>query len=246
MPAEPLAPDPAPLPWRQRGAPLLLGHRGAPRQALENSRAALDAALDAWLDGVETDLQRAKDGALLLHHDPHLAGGESIAALSEAEVLRLAPETIGLAQLRELLEQRPEALVNLEVKTDAPHGDARAAELAVQLQAWPAALRERLWLSSFDPLLLLRLAEAEVPVPLAFLASQASALRLLPCLPVAAVHPHHSLVTAERLRGWHEAGLAVFAWTVNSLELAAELLELGVDGLIGDEPSVLLTAAGRA
>ncbi len=231
-------------PWSRR-TPLLLGHRGAPRAEPENGLASLRAALEAGLDGVETDLQRARDGALLLHHDPRLGSGETIAELTEAEVKDLAPDVIGLAQLRELLEQHEGAVANLEVKTDAPHGDARASELAVQLLSWPAPVLARLWVSSFDPLLLLRLAEAEAPVPLAFLAQDATALQLLPSLPVAAVHPHHSLVTGERVRAWREAELAVFPWTVNAAELAEELLELGVDGLIGDEPRVLLEAAGR-
>ncbi len=44
----------APLPWRDR-APLLLGHRGAPRLAHENTLASFRAALLAGLDGLETD-----------------------------------------------------------------------------------------------------------------------------------------------------------------------------------------------
>lgn len=238
-------PNPAALPWGLRNAPLLLGHRGAPHVARENSRAALLAALDAGLDGLETDLQRTRDGALVLSHDPHLPGGGLISEMTEAELTRQAPETIGLAQLRELLGQRENALVNLEVKTDAPFGDARATELVAQLQSWPEPLRRRLWLSSFDPLLLLQLHDAQAPVPIAFLAYEASALRLLESLPVVAVHPHHSLITAERMREWRARELAVFTWTVNEPELAETLLALGVDGLIGDEPRVLLEAAGR-
>ena len=105
----------------------------------------------------------------------------------------------------------------------------------------------RVWVSSFDPLELLRLAEHGVRVPLAFLAFEASALALLPSLPVAAVHPHHSLVSRELVGVWHAAGLAVFAWTVNDEEAVRSMLQAGVDGLIGDEPQVLLDAlAGLA
>ena len=101
-----------------------------------------------------------------------------------------------------------------------------------------------MWISSFDPRELLRLAERGVAAPLAFLAYEASALALLPSLPVAAVHPHHTLVTPERVSEWHAAGLAVFVWTVNEEPLARRLLEDGVDGLIGDYPEVLLGARG--
>lgn len=225
---------------------MLLGHRGAPRAARENSLAALEAALHAGLDGFETDLQRTRDGVLVLNHDPVVGNDQLICRLTASEARRIAPLLVDLSGLEQLLTLHPTAVVNLEVKTDAPFGDQRAAELVAALARWPRGLRDRLWLSSFDPLLLLRLADLGAPVPLGFLVGEASAFRLLPSLPVVAVHPHFSLVTADRMREWRDAGLSVFCWTVNSLEVAAILLALGVDGLIGDDPALLLQAAGRS
>lgn len=229
-----------------QGGPLLLGHRGAPRAAPENSMAALEGSLHAGLDGFETDLQRTRDGVLVLNHDPVLGDDRLICRLTAAEARRIAPLLIDLSGLEELLRRHQTAVVNLEVKTDAPFGDERAAELVTALAQWPAGLRQRLWLSSFDPLLLLRLAELGAPVPLGYLVGDASAFALLPSLPVVAVHPHFSLVTSEHMREWREAGLKVFCWTVNSVALAQSLLALGVDGLIGDDPALLLQAAGRS
>lgn len=214
--------------------------------APENTLASFTAALEAGLDGLETDLQRAADGALVVNHDPYLDHddpvGTFIARLDLAEVRRQRPDVPTLADLRHLLEQRPAAVVNLELKTDAQFGDGRVQELAAELTAWPANVTRRLWISTFDPLQLLRLAEVGVPVPLAFLAFHASALALLPSLPVRAVHPHHSLVTPERVIEWRASGLAVFVWTVNDGALAERLLALRVDGLIGDHPALLLAA----
>lgn len=235
-----------PLPWSTFGRPLLLGHRGAPNEARENTVPAFEAAVGAKLDGVETDVQRSADGALLLHHDPYLQDGEIIGLASEAELRRADPELMDLAGLLSFMSRHDDAVVNLEVKTNAPFGDARATELAAALRGWPADALARLWLSTFDPLLLLELHEASAPVPLAFLVSKSSALRLLPSLPMVAVHPHRSLVTPARMAEWKGAGLAVFCWTVNEAAHAEELLEAGVDGLIGDHPGVLLEAARLA
>lgn len=239
------------FPWQsQRGSPrdgpLLLGHRGAPRAAPENSLAALEGALHAGLDGFETDLQRTHDGVLVLNHDPVVGDDQLICRLTAEEARRIAPLLVDLAGLEQLLTRHPTAVVNLEVKTDAPFGDARAAELVNALTEWPRGLRYRLWLSSFDPLLLLRLSDLGVPVPLGYLVGEASAFGLLPSLPVVAVHPHYSLVTDEHMLEWRDAGLSVFCWTVNSLEVAESLLALGVDGLIGDDPALLRQAAGRS
>ncbi|MDG1050719.1 MAG: glycerophosphodiester phosphodiesterase family protein [Planctomycetota bacterium] len=54
------------------GPPLLLGHRGAPREAPENTLAALRRALEAGLDGVEYDVRACGSGDLVLFHDARM------------------------------------------------------------------------------------------------------------------------------------------------------------------------------
>lgn len=49
--------------------PLVLGHRGAPREAPENTLASLRRALELGLDGVEYDVRACGSGDLVLFHD---------------------------------------------------------------------------------------------------------------------------------------------------------------------------------
>lgn len=225
-------------------APLLLGHRGAPRQARENTVEAFRLALEAGLDGLETDVQRTADGALVLHHDDALADGAAVASLPSADLRERAPHVPELDDLVGVMLEFPTAVLNLELKAAVPVDDGRAADLCSHLAAWPVAVVERTWVSTFDAELLQQMAEnlvgAGLNVPLAFLVAQPSSLPLVPSLPLAAVHPHHALVTSERMHEWRVLGLKVNAWTVNDPELAARLLALGVDGLIGDDPELLL------
>lgn len=55
------------------GPPWILGHRGAPREAPENTLAGLRRAMELGLDGVEYDLRACATGEPVLLHDADLA-----------------------------------------------------------------------------------------------------------------------------------------------------------------------------
>jgi glycerophosphoryl diester phosphodiesterase len=69
-------------------------------------------------------------------------------------------------------------------------------------------------------------------------------------LDVVAVNLRWSDWDADRVGGdaiaaAHEAGLRAFAWDTQTVELAARMLDQGVDGIYADDPSVLVEAARR-
>lgn len=51
---------------------LIFAHRGANRQAAENTRSAFDKALEYPIDGMETDVQLSRDKVAVLWHDRFL------------------------------------------------------------------------------------------------------------------------------------------------------------------------------
>lgn len=54
------------------------------------------------------------------------------------------------------------------------------------------------------------------------------------------VSPHYSLVTPERVKAAHAAGLQVVPWTANTPEVWDRLIEAGVDAIITDDPKALI------
>lgn len=218
--------------------PLLLGHRGSPHQARENTLESFYRALEAGLDGLELDLHRTRDGVLVIYHDFDLAG-RLIAEMDWPAVQQQAPWIPRLEQVFELAEQFPQARLNLELKSRPGPSDGREILLAQAVQAWPGF--ERAWISSFDPLALIRLHRLGVGVPLALLYSEVEMEELVSCLPVQGVHPHFALLSRAKVAQFKAQGLFVATWTVNQATLVRELLEWGVDGVIGDWPDQLLT-----
>jgi glycerophosphoryl diester phosphodiesterase len=198
--------------------------------------------LEAGLDGLELDVHRTRDGVPAIYHDFGLEG-LAIAQTDWAELKKIAPWMPRLEEVFALADQFPAARLNLELKSDPTNGsDGRERILAETLKAWPG--RERAWISSFDPLALIRLKRLGLELPMALLVYQDEVLELLPCLPVQGVHPHFSLLSQSSIADFKQKGLFVYTWTVNNETLARNLLEWGVDGLIGDYPEVLLPARG--
>ncbi|WP_027877881.1 glycerophosphodiester phosphodiesterase [Meiothermus cerbereus] len=219
--------------------PLLLGHRGSPHQAKENTLESFRRALEAGLDGLELDLHRTHDGVLAIYHDFELEG-QAIASLDWPTLQQRAPWMPRLEQVFELAQEFPQAWLNLELKSQPGPSDGREALLVQALQAWPG--RARAWISSFDPLALIRLHRLKVGVPLALLYSEPEMEELLTCLPLQGAHPEFVLLNPARVAQLKAKGLFVATWTVNRASTARELLDWGVDGIIGDLPQELLAA----
>ena len=69
---------------------VVIAHRGAHREAPENTLASLEKAIQIGCDYVEIDVRRTKDGALVIMHDNHVArmtnGKGKIEDLTLAEI----------------------------------------------------------------------------------------------------------------------------------------------------------------
>jgi glycerophosphoryl diester phosphodiesterase len=100
---------------RVPGPPWILGHRGAPREAPENTLAGLRRALDLGLDGVEYDLHALASGEAVLIHDETLdrttSGKGPVAELTLPELAGIdAGSAFGKAFAGEPLPLLEEAL----------------------------------------------------------------------------------------------------------------------------------------
>jgi glycerophosphoryl diester phosphodiesterase len=238
--------------------PLLLGHRGARHAAPENTFAAFDLALEEGAEGVELDVRMNASGDVIVCHDVTLErvteqrDRRAIHTLSTSDCksVRLTGGE-PLPFLRDVLDwaARREACVNVELKMDGRRRPALVRAVAELTRAHVA--RGDLLISSFHPLAVLGHRALAPSIASAWLLDSAAASEL-PWLARAgctALHPKHTLITAERLARWKTRVARIHAWTVNEPERARELAALGVDCLITDNPGALrraLTSAARA
>lgn len=215
---------------RGEGPPLCIGHRGAAALAPANSAAAIEAALEAGVDVVEVDvLAVAGRGVVLTHSASELS----------AEPLSL-DEALGLIAASR-------AGVLLDVK-DAGF----EAELVEGIRRHDLMERALVSTTRLDILRHVAELEPELPRSVTYPRNQgraAARARVPGALPrriagllaragAAAATLNYRVVTAAVVERCHAMGVAVLVWTVNDAGLARRLDDLGVDGLITDDPAV--------
>ena len=244
-----LAWRPRPLRGVTRRRPLALGHRGVRGERPENTLAAFTLALQAGLDGLETDVQRTRDGALVLFHDFEHQG-RRITDVDRAELRAIVPDLTTLDELLALVRVHPGTLLNVELKTLGWRDNGLAEAVAAALVA--SGLHDRLIVSSFSPLALARLRLRAPGLRTALLWFDGPGFPWWLRIPwsarwlhVDALHPHHRSVTAGAVRRWQRRGLMVNVWTVNDPDDVRRVVAAGVDGVMGDRPTALLAALAR-
>ncbi|MFC4452934.1 glycerophosphodiester phosphodiesterase [Deinococcus sonorensis] len=225
-------------------APLLLGHRGTPRRHRENTLIGFQAALDAGLDGVELDVRRLLDGTLVVHHDLELLDGRPLNTLTRSQ---LEPHPVPLLADVLAWASQTGAYLNVELKFEGAQVDDRVARTCQAIRQH--GLQRRVILSSFQPLQLRAARQLMPELERGLLYHRRYPLDLVPrvgrWLDVAALHPHHSLIDGPLMDVARRHGWRVNAWTVNDVPEVSRLSRLGVAGLIGDVPDVLLSARTR-
>lgn len=233
--------------------PLVVGHRGSPREAPENTLASFLAAARAGARAVELDARLTRDGVVVVHHDAELGrtvAGEGL--VEERAYADLAALDAGSWFSPEFAKERvptlaqvfaalpTDFLVNVELKADAANADALPGEALRVVQA--AGALDRVLVTSFDPQLAddyARLAGTPAGAILAFPPEEEDVeawpgLRFL-ALASDAVEDLSLAMAKAR-------GRTVLAWTVNSAGQGRALLEKGVASLITDRPGPLLGA----
>ncbi|UUU34697.1 glycerophosphodiester phosphodiesterase [Streptomyces sp. CA-210063] len=252
--------------------PLVVAHRGASAYAPENTLAAVDKADEMGFAWVENDVQRTKDGRLVVLHDATLARTTDVEELypdrapwnvgdfTAAEIARLdagswfstsyaGARVPTLEQYMRRVSRNHQKLV-LEIKNPQLYPGIEQQTLKVlSNEGWlgPAHLR-KLVIQSFSADTVRRVHELRPAVKTGFLGTPDIAD--LPEYATFADQINSSYTTISRsyvsaihaLEGPHGKPLEILTWTVNDADNARLVAGYGVDGIITNKPDVVREA----
>ena len=230
--------------------PIVVAHRGASKTCRENTIEAFEEAKRQGAAMVELDVRRTSDGALVVHHNPMIAGLGVIAEHTHPQIPPHVP-TLAMA-----LDACAGLDVNIEIKNDPAEPDFDAQEhIAAQVVELlrKRADADRMLISSFrfETIDAIRAGNDRLRTGFLFTMPPLSPLRMKAMIRRTAsaghgaIHPYYRGVTRSMVEIAHEVDLHVNTWTVDDPRRMRTLAKLGVDALITNVPSVALDALGR-
>jgi glycerophosphoryl diester phosphodiesterase len=240
---------------RESGAVLAFAHRGGARHpeidGLENTLVAFEHAVALGYRYLETDVHATRDGVLLAFHDEVLDRvTSSVGSILEAAYVDLRTTLIGgrepIPRMADLLEHFPDARFNIDIKSDA------AVDVLADLVE-RTRCHQRVCVGAFSERRLRAFRRAvsrpvatsfgPVGVGLSRFGPRRLTRRILDgggdAFQVPAGHYGVRIVTRAFVDRAHGAGRPVHVWVVDDPAEMAELLDLGVDGLMTDRTDLL-------
>jgi len=235
----------APHPFLEWEGILAFAHRGGMSEAPENTLEAFQHAVDLGYTFLETDVHLTADGVLAAFHDVDLERTCGIASkiqdltwnqLSEARVDGSHP----IPRFIDLLEAFPDARINVDCKSDD------ALQPLISLLSERDCL-DRICVGSFSDRRL-RAVRKAFGTQVCTSLGPVETTRLTTGAPTpqgafaAQVPPRAGkvrVVTERFVARAHRRGLQVHVWTIDDPAEMERLLDLGVDGIMTDQPEVL-------
>ncbi|TCM68114.1 glycerophosphoryl diester phosphodiesterase [Acinetobacter calcoaceticus] len=227
----------------------IIGHRGARGEAPENTLVGFEYLRDLGLSAVEFDVRQLADHELIVMHDDNFirtAGVvQDLYACTHSELLGFNQASSWPnwpIQATPLLSQALKIMTgfqHIEVEVKAVENMAEAERLVVRLQQELQGFEHNAVITSFDQQVLAVLQQQSSPFKRGLLIENPRLkhpIELALSYGCCQIGWMDSLATNERIAATHQADLQVSVWTVNDIDRAKQLRELGVNGLITDFP----------
>lgn len=231
-----------------------VAHRGATAYTPENTIAAFDLAVDMKADYIEIDVQRSKDGELVLIHDTTVdRTTDGTGKVGDLTLEQLRSLDAGSWKGEQFAG---EPIPTFEEILDHYHGkigiliELKAPELYPGIEEQVAAAliernlhkpqNEKIIIQSFNFESIKKMDQLLPKVPIGVLTSNRADTTLEALQEFSTYadwfNPGYGIVTEELVNQVHSLGMQIGSWTVRSQEAADFLFEMGVDAIISDYP----------
>ena len=228
----------------------IFAHRGSSGIYPENTMKAFKEAYKSGCDGIELDVQRTKDGELVVIHDETVnrttngKGKVALMTLKEIRALNASynkkrwfthPKIPTLDEVFEWL-QKNELICNVELKNDKIRYEGMEEEVLQKIAEYN--LHPRIVISSFNHQSVLLMHELDPTIKIAPIYSKkgVNPLLLASSTNASAIHANVHVMTTALMDSCQRMKIPVRLYTLNQEAKIKKWMTAGVSGVITDYP----------
>ena len=230
-----------------KNRPIIFGHRGSPTYITENTIASFEKALDQKVDGLEFDVRCTRDKKVIVFHDKNLkrlAGkNKNVKSLTLHEIkkikLKNGEEIPLLEEIVPLLQQTK--VINIEIKSDSLFGGFDTLSTVIEFIK-NNSLEKKCIVSSFNPLVLLKIKKTSPAVIIGYLYNKKVIfhswhnLFWITRVKPDSLHIHYSLLDSWIVWWSRKRGLKINSYTINNKSVFSKDK---IDGVFTDNKEYL-------
>jgi len=229
-----------------------LAHRGASAYAPENTLASFYKGIELGANGIETDLQKTKDGVIFLFHDDKLDNKTNTKGYPSeytwTELKRLdagswfSPKYKGekLVSFEELLHYFGDKELIFAIELKVPFIEKEIKEILELIDYY--GTRDKVTITSFifENLIVTRKVDKDIKIGYLLKKIDVDNIKQLESINAQQICPSAELLTLQDVLLAKEHALQVRAWGVKNIEAMKHALDCGVDGMTLDFPDKLV------
>lgn len=225
-------------------------HRGFSGKYPENTMIAFEKAIEAGCEGIEFDVHFSKDGQIVIIHDERIDRTsdqtglvrdmtyEELCKVDFSYKFKGEVEFQRIPTLREYMElvKQKDIITNIELKTGV--FEYPGIEQAVYDMIKEYGLEEKMLISSFNHYSIKRMKDIAPEIKCGLL-TDTWILRpgeYTKNCGVEAYHPRFTMLTKEAVEDLKAHDVAINAWTINEQTDIDAMIDIGIDGIIGNYP----------
>ncbi len=238
--------------WKEPHPTWIVGHRGAPRRARENTIASFDFAEGFGVDAVELDVRPTRDGEAVVFHDDDIVLGTQrlpVRTFTWREIEKLViPSELGeyrIPKLEQVFHRYGTALRYIVEVKSSPGMQMGTMARRIAKLASVFGVERRCLVASFDAEFVRRMRETSPGIATSYIFDHSVALPvpgqpapLFP--PVDAIAPRKDLVTPTLMAQAAMTDLSVHPWTVDEADEIRKFLAAGVASITTNAPDTAL------
>ncbi len=222
-------------------------HRGASEYAPENTLSSFYLGLLMGANGIETDVQKTKDGELVLFHDSTVdrvsdgTGNVSDYTFEEIEKLKIyGNATTGyydkIVTLREFLEKFSSYDITFAIELKGAGVNKETLEMIKEF-----GIMEKTTFTSFNFDYIKEIKELDKSARVGWLVKEVTeeTIKALKEIGGEEMAPQAAPLTEEIVKNLRDEGLGVRAWGLSSVALMKKMCDLKVDGMTVNFPDRL-------